>query len=297
MACWRGQIVLYPVLILSAVLFFLMPQTAFSRETQDSLPYISGDGFRNFADFVYDLKADSDSSRFILAHAKSGDVIFVQADRLGSFFSKVHRHIQVSYILLTHNSDDSIPGPYLRFLDDEKLIKWFGQNVEGAYHPKLIPIPIGVGNTEFHYGNVEALLEAEESVHTTDKTIFLYLNVTLTGRHPEREKVYHLFRKKHFCTHVPSKDFRGYLADIAASEFVLSPRGIGLDCHRTWEAMLLKAVPVIISSASDPLYEHLPVIIVDQWEEVTEEFLIQKRQTMKLLNYHLEKLMHRTGLS
>lgn len=53
----------------------------------------------------------------------------------------------------------------------------------------------------------------------------------------------------------------------------LSPRGNGLDCHRTWEALYLGAVPVIESSVLDPLYADMPVIIVRRWEDVTERLL------------------------
>ena len=51
-------------------------------------------------------------------------------------------------------------------------------------------------------------------------------------------------------------------------DYVLSHHGFGLDCHRTWEALVLGHIVVVQKSSMDPLYEDLPVIIVDDWAEV-----------------------------
>lgn len=277
-------------LILSILVFFFTPNRILSGKEAALPNYISGDSFRSFADFVFDLNPGSDSAASICKNIKPGDVVFVQTLRLGAFFAKVHRHIKVPYILLTHNGDEPVPGEWYPHLDSDKLIAWFGQNVEHRTHPKLIPIPIGVGNACYHYGNQRMLFEAEKCKDLAVKNIFLYLNVNLKGRHPERTKVYNLFSKQPYCTLAEKRTFTEYLNDILSSEFVLSPRGIGLDCHRTWESMLLNAIPIIISSASDPLYEDLPVVIVNEWEEIDENFLGRKKTEMKLRKYRMEKL-------
>lgn len=51
--------------------------------------------------------------------------------------------------------------------------------------------------------------------------------------------------------------------------FVLSPHGRGLDCYRTWEALLCGAIVIVKRSPLDPLYRGLPVVIVDDWREIT----------------------------
>ena len=40
-------------------------------------------------------------------------------------------------------------------------------------------------------------------------------------------------------------DRKAYLARMAASRFTLSPAGMGYDCHRHWEAVLVGTVPVL----------------------------------------------------
>ncbi|CAF1495428.1 unnamed protein product [Adineta steineri] len=56
----------------------------------------------------------------------------------------------------------------------------------------------------------------------------------------------------------------------------LSPRGGGLDCHRTWEALYLDIIPIVWHSTLDSLYTNLPIIIIKDWSEVNEEFLRNK---------------------
>jgi hypothetical protein len=53
----------------------------------------------------------------------------------------------------------------------------------------------------------------------------------------------------------------------------VSPHGNGLDCHRTWESLALGNIVIVKRSPLDPLYEGLPVVIVDDWREITAERL------------------------
>tara|TARA_B100000497_G_C7616702_1_gene370418 strand:- start:100 stop:1146 length:1047 start_codon:yes stop_codon:yes gene_type:complete len=59
-------------------------------------------------------------------------------------------------------------------------------------------------------------------------------------------------------------------------KFVLSPPGAGMDCHRTWEALYIGCIPIVITSKIDELYEELPIVVVKDWSEITKEFLERK---------------------
>ena len=51
---------------------------------------------------------------------------------------------------------------------------------------------------------------------------------------------------------------------------------MGLDCHRTWEALYLDAIPIVWHSTLDSLFTNLPVIIINNSNELTEKFLRKK---------------------
>ena len=109
------------------------------------------------------------------------------------------------------------------------------------------------------------------------------------------------------CTFVTciSKDHGVQMANLPriyernrAYPFWLSPRGNGIDCHRTWEALYLDIIPVVWNSSLNVLYEHLPVLIINDYDELNETFLYRKLRdiSMRKLSskneYRYEKLRH-----
>jgi len=61
-----------------------------------------------------------------------------------------------------------------------------------------------------------------------------------------------------------------------------SPRGNGIDCHRTWEALYLDIIPIVWHSTLDSLYTNLPIIIINDWKEVNEKYLRDKLYEISL---------------
>lgn len=73
-------------------------------------------------------------------------------------------------------------------------------------------------------------------------------------------------------------------------QFVLSPHGAGLDCHRTWEALLLGCIPIIKVAKLNDLFRELPVIVVNNWEEVNRALLQESIQKLPQPNCEKNKL-------
>jgi len=239
-----------------------------------SAPYISGDSFRHFCDHTYDEL----NKKLNPKNVKKGDTVFVKTDFLDVYFSKIHTKIQEPYILITHNSDFHIPGVFADYLEDPKMIAWCGQNVDYPEHPKLHPIPIGVANRCWSHGNIDMIDSVRALASSLPKKYLLYMNFAIGTYPDERKRVFCLFKNKKYCYHSPPKKFNAYLQDLAKSKFVLCPRGNGLDCHRTWESLLMGAIPVVTSSSLDSMYENLPVLIVENWEDVNEKMLREHYQ-------------------
>lgn len=257
-----------------------------------SYPYISGDAFREICDFII----DETKIPFNPKDVKDGDTVFLHGDHLDYFFSTIHDKIKARYILVTHNSDYDIPGHYVHYLDDETLAGWFGQNVV-LKHPKMFPLPIGLANRYWRHGNPEimdkALAKFGNKAHIKK---LLYMNFSIT--HPHRRAVHALFLRKPFCTAYMLKngvehagfDPYHHLKDLAHHTFVLSPRGNGLDAHRTWETLLMGSIPIVETSASDSMYDDLPVLIIHKWQEITEQFLNESYEKIMSRTYTAQKL-------
>ena len=249
-----------------------------------SLPYISGDTFRSIANIIIDeLRIPVDPSSI-----QDGDIIFLKTEMLNFFFTQVHPQISNHYLLITHNSDFSSPGNYAHMLDNPKLIAWFAVNPDLTSHPKLFAIPIGLTNRYLPAGDIHTLNSLLTHILTINKNILLYVNFSHTNK--DRVAIKQLFIDKPFCHHSENKSWASYLTDMAQSKFVLSPNGNGLDCHRTWEILLMGSIPVVKKSSLDSLYEDLPVLIVNNWQEVTEELLTQKYPEIIQKTYNRKKL-------
>jgi len=269
-------------------LFFFCCFPLFSGERGSSDPLISGDTFRHYVDHIF----DETTASFDPTKVKAGDLIFVKTDweYLDLFFTQYHPSIAHSYILLTHNSDHSAPGPFTSYLNDSKVLAWFAQNLEGESHPKLHPIPIGLANRHWPHGDPLVFSSLLSLAKKQNRPYLCYMNFAPSTYPKERPYVWNLFSSQPWCVVSNVKPLASYLQDLSDSKFVLSPRGNGLDCHRTWEALLMGAIPIVRSSSLDPLYSDLPVLIVENWEMVTESYLEEQHIVLKQKAYNLDKL-------
>lgn len=73
----------------------------------------------------------------------------------------------------------------------------------------------------------------------------------------------------------------GTWLNMANYSFVLSPFGNGMDCHRTWEALLCGCIPIVRTSVFRELFYGLPVLIVEEWCDITFELLTKTIQEFK----------------
>lgn len=96
------------------------------------------------------------------------------------------------------------------------------------------------------------------------------------------------FNQCSFATIEKDLDFNTFMDRMSESEFIVCPMGYGLDTHRFYEACAAGAVPIVMSSGLDSLYEKFGAIIVDSWEMITEDFL--KSFIKKPINKNLFKI-------
>uniref|UniRef100_A0A914QDS5 Exostosin GT47 domain-containing protein n=1 Tax=Panagrolaimus davidi TaxID=227884 RepID=A0A914QDS5_9BILA len=135
----------------------------------------------------------------------------------------------------------------LKYLDDTKIIRWFAKNA-GGKHPKLEPLPLGL--PPYNYTLIHEASKNLKNFH--QRNITLYLNFS-PNTHPDRYAI----RKYVEILYKNDSDvmivknwtlWTDYLQHLNNSKFVISPPGVGLDCYRTWEAIIMGAIPFILQS-------------------------------------------------
>ena len=191
--------------------------------------------------------------------------IFVKVDYIHTFFkTKIER----PYWLITHNGDIPIGDDYLPYMSDNNLIKWFGQNID-TKHFKLNSIPIGIANETWEHGNESILTEIINKKLTKENLI--YANFDINTNKSEREICLSEINKNG-VTLDNKKPFKEYLEEVGKSYFVISPNGNGIDCHKTWESLYLKSIPIVTKSVNIEFYQKYPIIIIDSWSEFNSSY-------------------------
>lgn len=244
---------------------------------------------------------------------QEGSLIYVCTCAVNHFLGSIFPNIPHSFVLVTGDCDICFPNDvfysselFEEIINQPKLIHWFSQNCLVSNHPKLTQMPIGMDYHTMSYGdhpwgpktspvNQEKVLYniKQEALHFSEREVkcyanFQYLMSTRFGY--ERQNAIHqipsdlVYYEPHFNTRVNN------WKNMVKYAFTISPPGNGLDCHRTWEALCLGSIPILKSCRLDPMFDGLPVLIVNSWEEVTQELLNATIEKYSKMEFQYEKL-------
>ena len=188
--------------------------------------------------------------------------------------------------------DDVAKEEILEFINSDKCVHWFTQNCT-LKHPKVSAIPIGM---DYHtFKRYMSSVEQENILNTTLKKSKHFENRIMKcygNFHFRMNKKYYT-QERIDCISKVSKEVVYYETKPVNRNmtwerqslfaFVLCPAGGGMDCHRTWEALLLGCIPIVrrFNVPCDDIYDELPVLVVDEWEDVTQELLIKTLEEFK----------------
>ena len=247
---------------------------------------------------------------------KNGDTLYVCSSAIPFFVNHVFPNCPYSFVLVSGDCDESCPtelflshNQFLEFIENPKVLRWFSQNCVQK-HPKLVQIPIGLDYHTMQKGphawgpQTTALVQerilkmlVEKAKPFFNRKIAAYSNYHFSMQTKfayDRRDAYNQIPEQ--CVYYepsPALRMRSWKTQSEYA-FVISPHGNGLDCHRTWEALCLGCIPIVKTSALDPLYDGLPVWIVSNWSDVSPVSMSQTISDFKAKHdqglYQYEKL-------
>ena len=184
--------------------------------------------------------------------------------------------------VLSSNGDSLFTPEKLDWIPSTVSALWV-QNCEVTDN-RVNPLPIGLENACLHVNGIVSDFEAcrHGPPPQINRLLWGFAEVTNPA---VRGKAREALELCPVADHVTAPNSRAYRKIAARYRFIASPPGNGTDCHRTWEAMYLRAVPIVIRSV---MTEHfadlgLPIWLVDSYEEVetlTEDDLEQKHMAL-----------------
>jgi hypothetical protein len=209
--------------------------------------------------------------------------------------------------LITGDGDETFPYDIISFdvflntINNSKIIHWYSTNCNQTIHPKLSLIPIGLN---YHCDALWKNIPVQNQEYILE-------NIRIQSP-PIHERINKCYSNFHFSLHNNfgnprkqaieqiSSDFVYYEPEKISTEqtwinqskyaFVISPHGNGLDCHRTWEALILGCIVIVKTSILDSLYAELPVIIVKEWSDINNTLLENYIKCFKTTNFNYDKL-------
>ena len=228
---------------------------------------ISGQTFANCCDMIIDPRYGTQGIDQSKLH--SAKTIFINGDIFEQIIPFIITCKQVPSLVL-HNSD--------RFFDRIKLeaVKPYIEKIYAINcdfgHPKIVNIPLGVSDKS----------DIWKKEGTPEKTILCYVNFGLYENTNElkfanvkyaRDACKNYFSKTGFATLKNNLTMDEFMKDMSLSRFIICPPGFGIDTHRFYEAVWMGATPIVLSSSLDDMYRKFGALIVDNWEDVTEQLL------------------------
>ena len=185
--------------------------------------------------------------------------------------------------LITHNSDTNFGQQEIDYVLNlfPNIDTWYTQNLVSE-HSKVKPIPIGIANPKWSHGNQERFAKAQLKEVSKFQEVYVNFNISTNpiARQECLAKIgspYNLQLEKNYPDASSIKDHDNfvestqekYLSDMAGSYFTLSPAGNGVDCHKTWEALYMKSIPIVTRWYGAEEFKKLgiPIVIINDWSE------------------------------
>lgn len=206
------------------------------------------------------------------------------------------------FIIFTSHEDTPIDD-FIMVPDNVKVYA-----VNALYNDARIkPFPIGlqrqIGLDDNRLAIMKELVLKDEPQVPTK---LLYINCGLGSERNEGERAYlPTFNRFPWATcrfeaqskFYPYSKYRDFLTELKDHKFMICPKGHGMDCHRNWETLYMRRVPIF---KDHPYFRKLmqgwPALFVHEWEDITPKLLVdndklyQKALTMNLETLNLHRL-------
>lgn len=222
--------------------------------------------------------------------------VFCKTDYIATF------HNTSQNVFITHNSDYHIDKRVFEF--GPKCNLWLAQNKDCDFQ-NIEGIPIGIENMELRTHDAanggqyssqvkgaleKALLIDKYNSFEINKNELVYMNFNINTFPTERQAVWDMFKNEDWVTKTQNLTLQQFYFDLASYKFVISPRGNGTDCHRTWEALYLRTIPIVKRSSTMNEFKDLPIYYVDDWSEISYNKLNEYYERVQGSLFDLSKL-------
>lgn len=259
---------------------------------------IDGDKFVEISDIIYDSNINSKLKNYF---NNNNDIplIYCHTDQIFELFKNVDKKFNI--ILISHNSDKQV-----REKDVDKIpnnVKyWFANNLI-AESDNVTHIPTGLERDRWYpkLMKKDTILKLRKTKKSVENLAYMAHNANRQWD-LDRKILYKKFSNENWVSaHLGynGMNFKLYSYNIYNHNFVFCPVGNqeGYDdgdnatgSHRFWEILYLNSIPIVLNRLGNKKYDKLPVCYVDEWDLITEDFLVKEYKRIITSNYNFNIL-------
>jgi len=196
----------------------------------------------------------------------------------------------MSFIIFTGHEDTPI-DEYIFNKIPENVLSIVAVNAE-SFGGKVIPLPYGLQRKLTPNDNrLEIIQDMLEYDVIPNK--LLYVNHSVNTNSNERNGINELYFGKNWVNVDYNRvDYRTFLTKIKEHKFMICPIGNAIDCHRNWEVLYMRRVPVMKrNNYLEFIFKDFPVLFVDSYKEISDLLLLENNHLFEeSMNMDLECL-------
>lgn len=252
------------------------------------MDWIQGQKFWEIADMVFTPKVVASDDYYNLPNTfnthklNNNSIIYTHTMYVKQLFDILELFTSGKIIVISHNSDTNVNDS---FKVPACVKKWFTTNVN-THNPKIESIPIGLENDRwFPKLHKKDQMEWRLGQQRNNKNL-VYMNFDIKTNPSKRQEPYDLLKNESWvtteCGNKNGVGFNNYMQNVYEHKFVICPEGNGIDTHRVWETLYMWSIPIVKSNINTTFYRDLPICEVEDWKEVTEDFL--QKEYARILN-------------
>ncbi len=229
-----------------------------------------------------------------LSFCNENNICYIKTDyfHIGQFYWRGHVHPKkIDDICFIGHSDYPIDD---NIANKFKKIFCINKDTDSV---NVFGLPLGITNycddSDLHkiYGNRDIMIDIMNQ--KIDKKILLYMNFNVNTFY-KRKYIFDMFNNIEWvCVGNINNTIDGrkkFLQEIKSSKFVICPRGNGIDTHRLWETLYMGSIPIVKYHRAYELFIDLPILFINDWSEINEEFLNKKYIEIINKDWNMDKL-------
>lgn len=184
-------------------------------------------------------------------------------------------------VWLLPGNDYRITETLRPLLHDPRVIACFASNVEIS-DPKVIPWPFGVADDEKMLTDIGRLNNAP-----SERIDRLLIDFQIDDNAAIRAPIVTALGNRPFVTLQPNQHD---LTVVARHRWRLCPPGRNVDTAAIWEAIYLGTIPVVLASTIVAHFETLPILVAENNDVITSEWLVEQTAQLRTRRFDLSPL-------